>query len=278
MGQMGSFVPALEAEIGIADRIYCRVGAQDNLARGESTFLTEMNETAYILNTATEKSLVIMDEVGRGTGTDDGLSIAWAVCEELLNRIRCRTLFATHYHELALLDHPRLANRSMEVLDRDGEIVFLRKLKEGPALDSYGIHVARLAGLPVPVIDRAQVIMERFREQNKALRLGGGLHEDGGFQAPRTNTADPRAAGPQYADPQYAEYRRIGEEAARLDIDNISPRDALDLLYTWKRRVPPPGGPASGAPAPAPRKSRRASAELPPVGGTPFESGPSLFD
>ncbi|GHV96323.1 DNA mismatch repair protein MutS [Spirochaetia bacterium] len=170
MAQMGSFVPAREARIGICDRIYCRVGASDNLARGESTFLVEMNETAYILHTATEKSLVIMDEVGRGTGANDGLSIAWAVSEELLNRLKCRTLFATHYHELSLINHPRMANRSMEVLDQNGEIIFLRKLREGPAAESYGIHVARLAGLSGAVLERAEYIMGRLRERDANLR------------------------------------------------------------------------------------------------------------
>jgi len=186
MAQMGSFVPAREARIGLCDRIYCRVGASDNLARGESTFLVEMNETAFILNSATEKSLVIMDEVGRGTGTNDGLSIAWAVSEELLNRIKCRTLFATHFHELSLLSHPHLANRSMEVLEIPlnsgisgtqvdisrilGEkIVFLRKLKEGPAAESYGIHVAKLAGLSQNVLKRAAQIMGRLKERDAEL-------------------------------------------------------------------------------------------------------------
>ncbi|MDR0374314.1 MAG: DNA mismatch repair protein MutS, partial [Treponema sp.] len=138
MAQMGSFVPAAKASVGLVDRVYCRVGASDNLARGESTFLVEMNETAYILHTATEKSLVIMDEVGRGTGTKDGLAIAWAVSEELLDAIQCRTLFATHYHELSSITHPRMANRSMEVIDRDGGLVFLRKLKDDAASESYG--------------------------------------------------------------------------------------------------------------------------------------------
>ena len=169
MAQMGSFVPASEAKIGLCDRIYCRVGASDNLARGESTFLVEMNETAFILNTATEKSLVIMDEVGRGTGTNDGLSIAWAVSEDLLNRIGCKTLFATHFHELSLLSHPRLANRSMEVLEHGEKIVFLRKLKEGPTQESYGIHVARLAGLSHNVLQRAGQIMELLRERDNDL-------------------------------------------------------------------------------------------------------------
>lgn len=171
MAQMGSFVPATEAVIGLCDRIYCRVGAQDNLARGESTFLVEMNETAFILNTSTEKSLVIMDEVGRGTGTNDGLSIAWAVSEELLNRIGCRTLFATHFHELSLLSHPRLANRSMEVLEKGQKIIFLRKLKEGPAAESYGIHVAKLAGLSENVLQRASEIMDLLKKRDSGLNF-----------------------------------------------------------------------------------------------------------
>jgi DNA mismatch repair protein MutS len=162
MAQMGSFVPASRAEIGVVDRVYCRVGASDNISRGESTFLVEMNETAYILNTATERSFVIMDEVGRGTGTKDGLSIAWAVCEELLDRIKCRTLFATHYHELSAIDHARLINRSMRVDEEAGVIIFRRKIQDGPAAESYGIHAARLAGLSEKVLERAAQIMERF--------------------------------------------------------------------------------------------------------------------
>jgi len=177
MAQAGSFVPAASAKIGICDRIYCRVGASDNLARGESTFLVEMNETAFILNTATKKSLVIMDEVGRGTGTNDGLSIAWAVSEELLNR-GCRTLFATHFHELSLLSSPHLANRSMEVLEQGEKIVFLRKLKEGPAAESYGIHVAMLAGLSVNVIDRAGQIMALLKERDADLSKTFGVKNE----------------------------------------------------------------------------------------------------
>jgi len=171
MAQAGSFVPASDAQIGLCDRIYCRVGASDNLTRGESTFLVEMNETAFILNTATDKSLVIMDEVGRGTATNDGLSIAWAVSEELLNRIGCRTLFATHFHELSLLSHPKLANRSMEVLEYGEKIVFLRKLKEGCADDSYGIHVAKLAGISGNVLQRADQIMAVLKERDAGLTM-----------------------------------------------------------------------------------------------------------
>ncbi|MDR0550467.1 MAG: DNA mismatch repair protein MutS [Spirochaetaceae bacterium] len=162
MAQTGLYVPASGAEIGIVDRVYCRVGAYDNIARGESTFLVEMNETACILNTATERSLVIMDEVGRGTGTRDGLAIAQAVCEDLLNRVKCRTLFATHYHELSALEHPRLANRSLEVDELDGRIVFRRRLVERPAAESYGLHVARLAGLSEHLLKRAAALMRRW--------------------------------------------------------------------------------------------------------------------
>ncbi|MDR2631311.1 MAG: DNA mismatch repair protein MutS [Spirochaetaceae bacterium] len=236
MAQMGSFVPAQEAEIGMVDRIYCRVGASDNLARGESTFLVEMNETAYILHTATEKSLVIMDEVGRGTGTTDGLSIAWAVCEELLDNIKCRTLFATHYHELSLIAHPAMANRSMEVLDRNGEIVFLRKLKEGSASESYGLLVARLAGLPERVLRRAGHIMARFKENEKALHQAlpfGSKPEEDGF---------PPARSP---DEGLAEKLDIFMEDIRsLDLDRMTPLEALHRIHTWKALVgskePPP--------------------------------------
>jgi DNA mismatch repair protein MutS len=160
MAQVGLFVPAAAARIGITDRIYCRVGAYDNISRGESTFLVEMNETAYILNTATGRSLVIMDEVGRGTGARDGLAIAQAVCEDLLDRLRCRTLFATHYHELSTLDHPRLVNRSLAVDEVNGRIIFRRRLVERAATASYGLHVARLAGLGENILSRAAVLMD----------------------------------------------------------------------------------------------------------------------
>jgi len=169
MAQAGSFVPALEASIGVVDRIFCRVGAQDNLARGESTFLVEMHETAYILNNATAASLVIMDEVGRGTSTLDGLAIAWAASEYILNEIGCRTLFATHYHELTSLAHPKMVNRSLAVEEREGDVIFLKRVIEGPAAGSYGIHVARLAGIPKPVLSRAREIREEVSRQEKTL-------------------------------------------------------------------------------------------------------------
>jgi DNA mismatch repair protein MutS len=219
MTQMGSFVPAREALVGIADRIYCRVGASDNLARGESTFLSEMNETAYILNTATERSLVIMDEVGRGTGTKDGLAIARAVCEDLLDRVKCRTLFATHYHELSLITHPHLANRSMEVVNRDGEILFLRRIKEGPSVESYGLHVARLAGLAEPVLCRAEIIMAQLRDRE--LR-------DGNLPKAPVPSAPPAPA----VDPALL---RLVQEITALDLDNTTPLESLRLVQEWQR-------------------------------------------
>ncbi len=161
MAQMGSYVPADSAHIGLVDRIFCRVGASDDLARGQSTFMVEMSETALILNNATERSLVILDEIGRGTATFDGLSIAWAVAEHLHDVIGARTMFATHYHEMVDLvhTHPAVSNWHVEVREWRDEIVFLRKVLPGPADKSYGIQVARLAGLPAPIIDRARQIL-----------------------------------------------------------------------------------------------------------------------
>jgi len=241
LAQMGSFIPAREGRIGLCDRIYCRVGASDNLARGESTFLVEMNETAYILNTATERSLVIMDEVGRGTGTNDGLSIAWAVSEELLDRIKCRTFFATHYHELSLLQHPGVVNRSMEVLEKDGKIVFLRRLKEGPTGESYGLHVARLAGLSPSVLERASAIME---SHTKAQRHGEERRESVNHNNNMVNT--------------------ILKELSTLETDKITPLDALNMINKWKNRL-------TNEVSPKPRAAK------PPI-IKPTDTTPSLFD
>jgi DNA mismatch repair protein MutS len=160
MAQIGSFVPADEAGIGIVDRLFCRVGASDNLARGESTFLVEMNETANILRRASQASLIIMDEVGRGTSTDDGLAIAQAVSEYILNKVKSRTLFATHFHELSAIEHKRFFNLSLSIVEDRGEIIFLKKVVKGPSNRSYGLHVARLAGLPDIVISRAGEILD----------------------------------------------------------------------------------------------------------------------
>ncbi|NNM28163.1 MAG: DNA mismatch repair protein MutS, partial [Akkermansiaceae bacterium] len=161
MAQIGAYVPAESARIGVVDRIFCRVGASDDLAKGQSTFMVEMNETALIVNNATDRSLVILDEIGRGTATFDGLSIAWSVAEHLHDTIRCRALFATHYHELCDLERTKAAvrNHNVAVREWNDDIIFLRQILPGPADKSYGIQVAKLAGLPKPIIDRAKDIL-----------------------------------------------------------------------------------------------------------------------
>jgi len=166
MAQMGSFIPAASAEIGLVDRIFTRVGASDDLSRGQSTFMVEMNETANITNNATEKSLVILDEIGRGTSTFDGLSIAWSVAEYLHDKIKARTLFATHYHELTELEMTRggVKNFNVAVREWNEQIIFLRKIVRGGADKSYGIQVARLAGLPPEVINRAKEILGNLEQ------------------------------------------------------------------------------------------------------------------
>jgi DNA mismatch repair protein MutS len=221
MAQAGSFVPALDAEIGMTDKIYCRVGAQDNLARGESTFLVEMHETAYILNTATDRSLVIMDEVGRGTSTTDGLAIAWAVSESLLDSIRCRALFATHYHELTAIEHPRLCNLSLAVLEEADEVVFLKKVEAGPAEGSYGIHVAKLAGLPAAVLDRARAIQAELEARPAPPR------------GPSSNSVPP----PKGGDSLFSPGELVAAELASLDIDKLTPLEALNSLALLKKRL-----------------------------------------
>ena len=171
MAQIGSFVPAASAEIGLVDRIFTRVGANDDLARGQSTFMVEMNETSNIVNNATERSLVILDEIGRGTSTFDGLSIAWSVAEFLHDKIKARTLFATHYHELTKLAAERkgVCNFNVAVREWNEQIIFLRKIVPGGADKSYGIQVARLAGLPKEILDRAKEILAHLENPNGAV-------------------------------------------------------------------------------------------------------------
>ncbi len=169
LAQMGSFVPAREAHIGVVDRLFSRVGAADDLARGRSTFMVEMVETAAILNQATARSLVILDEIGRGTATFDGLSIAWAAIEHLHEVNRCRALFATHFHELtALADRlARLVNATVRVTEWNGDVVFLHEVVPGAADRSYGIQVARLAGLPPAVVERARTILSELERTDR---------------------------------------------------------------------------------------------------------------
>lgn len=238
MAHAGSFVPAEQATIGLADKIFCRVGAQDNLARGESTFLVEMHETAYILNTATSRSLVIMDEVGRGTGTLDGVSIAWAVSEHLLGQLKCRTLFATHYHELTSLEHERLRNLSMAVLESEGAIVFLKQLVEGPAAGSYGLHVARLAGVPDTVLARARELQRELADFEKSLsENSSGILRGGGAGAGAGSAAGGAGGGSGGGSVQagravelFSPEDLVISRLKGTDPDRMTPLEALSLL------------------------------------------------
>ncbi|MEM1381268.1 MAG: DNA mismatch repair protein MutS [Pseudomonadota bacterium] len=222
LAQIGSYVPAKEAEIGVVDRLFSRVGASDDLARGRSTFMVEMVETAAILNQATERSLVILDEVGRGTATYDGLSIAWATLEHLHTDSKCRGLFATHYHELTRLaeELPRLSSVAMRVREWRGRVVFLHEVAPGAADRSYGVAVARLAGLPAPVVERAQQLLSLLEAQAPV----GGLVAD----------LPLFAAAPAKEDQPRDDVRAALEA---LDIDDLTPRQALDALADLKARL-----------------------------------------
>ena len=237
LAQMGSFVPAREARIGLADRIFSRVGASDNLAQGQSTFMVEMMETARILRQASRRSLVILDEIGRGTSTFDGLSLAWAVVEDLVRREggSIRTLFATHYHELTALEG-RLAgvhNMNIAIREWGGEIVFLRRLVPGPSDRSYGIEVAKLAGVPAPVVQRAKKILENL----EAARAPGGQREAvqhvplPGLDPPEPSASRDRPLLP----PQTAQAAHPLVTTLRdLDVNHLTPMQALALLTEWK--------------------------------------------
>ena len=229
LAQMGSFVPADEAHIGIVDRLFSRVGASDDLARGRSTFMVEMVETAAILNQATERSFVILDEIGRGTATYDGLSIAWATLENLHSVNCCRALFATHYHELTALAAklPHLANATVKVREWKDEIIFLHEVVAGIADRSYGLHVARLAGLPGPVVARAEKILQRL-EAGRAKTNSVASIDD-----------LPLFASTLQAPPQRSSEResRLEKRLAGVAPDELSPREALALIYELKTLV-----------------------------------------
>ncbi|MBO4317895.1 MAG: DNA mismatch repair protein MutS [Mailhella sp.] len=230
MAQIGSFVPASFARIGIVDRIFSRVGASDNLSRGQSTFMVEMTETARILRQATGRSLVILDEIGRGTSTYDGMAIAWAVVEELAVRAQgsIRTLFATHYHELTALDGrlKGVCNMNVAIREWNNEIFFLRKLIPGPADKSYGIEVARLAGVPMPVVQRARDILKKLENERG---LSTVRRKDGGF------LPGLKKNGPVEVQGEHQEHPVITELRA-LDPNSLTPFEALKLLGEWKNR------------------------------------------
>jgi DNA mismatch repair protein MutS len=234
MAQIGSFVPARHAKLPVIDRIFARVGASDNIARGQSTFMVEMQETANILHTATSRSLVVLDEIGRGTSTFDGLSIAWAVAEHLATSARARpkTLFATHYHELTDLADalPGVVNAHVSAREWKDQIIFLRKIVSGRSDRSYGIQVARLAGLPPSVVTRAQEILAGL-ERDEASR-GGRPTLSGAAGEPAT------AQLGLFATPAEATNKRAEEVLSRLegiDVDSTTPRQALELLAELKK-------------------------------------------
>ncbi len=236
LGQMGSFVPAREAVLGICDRLFTRVGAGDDLARGQSTFMVEMSETANILRHATSRSLVLLDEIGRGTSTFDGLAIAWAVAEHIHDQIRCRTIFATHYHELTQLAHEKehVVNMTMAVREWQDRVVFLRKLVPGAASRSYGVQVARLAGVPDSVLERAREVLTNLekagvdesghpvfvRAARRLVRAQLAL----GFGRPKGGET-PAATAPS----------PVENELAGTDVDTLTPMQALQLLHKWKK-------------------------------------------
>ena len=231
LAQTGSFVPASRARLGIVDRIFCRVGASDNLAKGESTFLVEMTETANILHAATKKSLVIMDEVGRGTSTEDGLAIARAVSEYLLDTIGCKTFFATHYHELSRMEHPSLKMLCMDVLEQNGSVLFLRKVKEGVTGNSYGIHVAKLAGIPQAVIDRANVILSHIQ----ALANDNPVILD---DVPAKSSESEKTLAAAPVNPGlFSDEEIIISEILSVDTDNLTPLNALQIIARWKKAL-----------------------------------------
>jgi len=232
LAQAGSFVPAEAAEIGIADRIFARVGASDELSRGQSTFMVEMVETARILNTATSRSLVILDEIGRGTSTYDGLSLAWAITEHLHEQIGCRTLFATHYHELTQLEEslPRVSNWNVAVKEWNDEVVFLHRIVRGGADKSYGIHVARLAGIPPEVNERAKDVLSQLEADHRdafdrpTIQTPGAESGNGQIQMTLFGFAD----------------HPLLEQVQKLDVDSMTPIEALQFLQQAKENIHQP--------------------------------------
>lgn len=225
LAQIGSFVPAAEAHIGLVDRIFTRVGASDNLAAGQSTFMVEMIESAHILNSATSRSLILLDEIGRGTSTYDGLSIAWAIAEHIQDRrhVGARTLFATHYHEMTQLEGLRegIKNYCVAVQERDGDVVFLRKIIPGGADRSYGIHVAKLAGLPPAVIERAKQVLAQLEQPDHTIE---GAPVSLEREAPKTSLPKPHP---------------LIDEVRQIDLFSMTPLDALNRLADLQRRIGP---------------------------------------
>lgn len=228
LAQMGAFVPAKSAKIGVVDRVFTRVGASDDLSKGQSTFMVEMTETARILRSASERSLIILDEIGRGTSTFDGLSIAWAVAEFIHDTVKAKTLFATHYHELTEIcrNKDKARNYHVAVKQFDEEIVFLRKLIEGPTNRSYGVQVARLAGLPKKVVQRARIVLQKLEDQDRSSNMASGAQKNqmALFSAPSGSSVSP-------------EKSEVLDALQALDVDDTTPRQALAQIAEWQRAI-----------------------------------------
>jgi DNA mismatch repair protein MutS len=229
MAQAGSFIPAKEAEIAVVDKIFTRVGASDELVRGQSTFMVEMTETANIINNATEKSLVILDEVGRGTSTYDGLSLAWAITEHIANKIKCRTLFATHYHELTELAElfANIKNYNVAVREWMDEVVFLHRILPGGTDKSYGIHVAKLAGIPKTIIDRSKEILEE-------------LESTFAKEAASDHLAKHKTKEPDKDMLFIQKHKSVLDKLASVDVNNLTPIEAINLLNEIKNEIDRP--------------------------------------
>ena len=227
MAQLGCFVPAESATVGIVDKIFTRVGASDNIAAGESTFMVEMTEAANILNTVTDRSLVLFDELGRGTSTYDGISIAWAIVEYLHEHVTARTLFATHYHELnEMMQHfKRIRNYNVSVMEDGHKVIFLRKLVEGGSEHSFGIHVAEIAGMPKTVTQRAKIILRQLEQDNS------GVGTDAALKQIAAQPVQQQMSFFQLDDPILTQIR---DTLLNLDINNLTPLEALNKLNEIK--------------------------------------------
>jgi DNA mismatch repair protein MutS len=233
MAQMGSFIPAKRATVGVADRIFARVGASDELSRGQSTFMVEMIETARILNTATPRSLVILDEIGRGTSTYDGLSLAWSIVEHIHDSLGCRTLFATHYHELTDLEEqlPGVRNLNVAVKEWQDQVVFLHQIVPGAADKSYGIHVAQLAGVPRSVNDRAREVLAWLEAQHRNTESPASVFAS----SPKSNG---QAAAPHWQLTLFGgEEHPLLDEIRAANLDALTPLQALQLMHDWQQRL-----------------------------------------
>ena len=238
LGQIGCFVPAKKAHFGLIDRIFTRVGAQDNITSGESTFLVEMQETAYILNNATKHSLILLDEVGRGTATFDGISIAWSIAEYLHNTLKAKTLFATHYHELNDLAerYERIVNYRAEVIEANNKIVFSHKISKGSSDHSFGIYAAKMAGLPSPVIERAGEIMSDLEKENEGIKGNRTLFGDTNkIKVNKKQINNNQLSIFEFRDDALREkYDTIKEKLGAIDINLITPMQALQILAELK--------------------------------------------